>query len=580
MLGKFFMQLKTKVLLFIATLILMGMILTVFIVIPQLKNYSVFLKHANENFSVGISLSEVDEIYLDDYKPKYLRSFDVLHYNIHIQLFPDKEEIKGDVEIKILVNDKSQKEIELNFYENLKIDLLTLNSKILRFKREEKKITLVGGNIFTDTILIKAVYHGKPKRLGFGSFTFDKSYGKPLVYTLNEPVFASTWFPCIDVPDDKAMADIFITNDSAYSSLSNGKLISVKNVENKKTYHWKTYYPISTYLISIYSAIYKSHSDKYITAKGDTIDLYCYATPENFENAIKDFSDHKEYLSVFEELFGEYAFQKEKYAVAEFGWNFGAMEHQTITGLGTRYITGKKFFQDMIIHELAHHWWGNAVGLKTWKDVWLNEGFSTYSEALYWEKKSGFDALKTTLQPKFGDFSTGTLYNPEINLFIKMIYDKGAWVLHMLRKEIGDELFFKLLRIYYDTFKYKNASTEDFKNLAQNISNKNLAHFFDQWVYKGVGIIDLDIKWTVNKETGSYLNKIYLNQVQNGYDIYKFPIDIKFVSDSSINSLLKTFYVNDKTETFSVVTKYKPREIIIDPEKWLLAKCKVAKGSN
>jgi aminopeptidase N len=570
-------NLKTKIILISVCLTIIGIILTVFVVIPQLKSYSFIFNNATENFSVGVSLSEVDNSFIEEYKPKYQRAFDVLHYNIDIQLFPAKEEIKGDVEIKILVNDNSQKEIELNFYDNLKIDLLTLNSKKTEYKREEKKLILKVENNFTDTIFIKAVYHGKPKRLGFGSFTFDKSYQEPLVYTLSEPVFASTWFPCIDVPDDKAMADIFITNDSTYTSLSNGKLIAIQTVGSKKKFHWKTYYPISTYLISIYSANYRSFSDKYISINGDTVNLYCYATARNFDNAVKDFSDHKEYLRVFEELFGEYPFPKEKYAVAEFGWNFGAMEHQTITGLGSRYITGKKFFQDMIIHELAHHWWGNAVGLKTWKDIWLNEGFSTYSEALYWEKKSGFDALKTTLQPKFGEFSTSTLFNPEINMFIKMVYDKGAWVLHMLRKEIGDDLFFKLLKTYYSTYKYKNASTDDFKNLAQNISNKNLTHFFDQWVYKGIGIIELDVNWSVTKKNDSYLTKVYLNQLQNGYDIYKFPIDIKFVSDSSSNSLVKTFYVERKKETFSFISKYKTWEIIIDPDKWLLAKYKVTK---
>ena len=138
------------------------------------------------------------------------------------------------------------------------------------------------------------------------------------------------------------------------------------------------------------------------------------------------------------------------------------MENQTITGIGSQFITGKKFFADMMIHELSHHWWGDAVTVKSWKDIWLNEGFATYSEALYWEKKSGFNALKSTLSSKFSSFGSGTLYNPIGNLFSRMIYDKGAWVLHMLRKEIGDENFFTLLIIFFSKKYYRDKNVYRF----------------------------------------------------------------------------------------------------------------------
>jgi aminopeptidase N len=516
-----------------------------------------------------MNLKDIDEKFIANYNVKGQKSFDVLHYSINIELLPDEKRIKGNVAIILKVNNLDEQYLTLNFYDNMKVNEVLLNDKQVEFTRSKTNLVIKQDRLNRDTIVVKLKYEGEPKRLGFGSFNFDEMNGKKLIYTLNEPVFASTWYPCIDIPDDKALADISITNDSSYVSLSNGKLIAITNSGSKRTYHWKTFYPISTYLIAIYSGDYKTHYQKYVSISKDTVDLFCYALPDKFEDAVRDFTDHNKYLRVFEELFGFYPFINEKYSIAQFNWVYGAMEHQTITGIGTDYITGRKFFQDMIIHELAHQWWGNAVGPKSWKDIWLNEGFSTYSEALYWEKTSGFDALKTTLAAKTGTFKNGTLYNPDRNLFSSLVYDKGAWVLHMLRKEIGDSTFFKLLRNYYDRFKYKNASTRDFQKITEEFSKKNLSRFFDQWIFKGQGIIETEYDYQTNPTDEGFITKINIKQLQNGYDIYKFPLDIKFIYEN--DSSIQTFYVTKKEETIIIETKYKPLEIYLDPDKWLLA---------
>jgi aminopeptidase N len=310
------------------------------------------------------------------------------------------------------------------------------------------------------------------------------------------------------------------------------------------------------------------------------LNLSYYALPENIDDAQRDFSDHPKYLKTFEELFGAYPFVKEKYSVAEFWWQSGAMENQTITGIGSNFISGRKFFSGMLIHELAHHWWGDAVGLKTWKDIWLNEGFATYSEALYWEKQSDIRALQSTLRSKFGLFPNGTLYNPGNALFSSLIYDKGAWVLHMLRKEIGDEIFFNILRDYFKEYKYGNASTNDFKNLCERISKKNLNKFFDQWVYKGEGIIELNCVWSAKKEGEEFISTIKIKQLQKGYDIYKFPLDIKLISEKESESETSTVLVDGKEVILKIKSKYKPAELMLDPDGWLLAKINLSPEEN
>lgn len=534
------------------------------------KNKLSLITNVEKNIDLITSLKDINEDFLTEYNVNSQRSLDVLHYNISIELLPEQRKINGDVTLKIKVVNPNEDKITLNFYDNLKIKSVFLDTKEAKYDRTKTNISIYPVNKISDTLYVRLIYEGEPKSLGFGSFNFDEINGRKLIYTLNEPVFASTWFPCVDLPDDKAMADIYITNDSSFVSLSNGKLISSTLNGSKRTYYWKTFYPISTYLIAIYSGFYKSYSQKYVSISKDTVALYCYALPEKFEDAVRDFKGHEKYLKIFEEIFGSYPFTKEKYSIAQFNWSYGAMEHQTITGIGSNFISGRKLFQEMMIHELAHQWWGNAVGPKTWKDIWLNEGFSTYSEALYWEKQSGYDALKTTLMAKFNSFKNGTLYNPGSSLFSSLVYDKGAWVLHMLRKEVGDSTFFKIIRNYYDRFKYKNASTRDFQKIAQEISKKNLNDFFDQWVFKGTGIIDANFDYYTEKTNNNlYSTRITIKQLQNGYDIYKFPIEIKIVYDNE--SEIKDFYITKREETFTFESIKKPVIIIVDPNKWLLA---------
>ena len=571
---------RKKLILLISSAILLVLLAGGYLMYRWLVNRFNLPSETSKLISLTNQLKNFDEKTLAEYNPKTQRAIDVLHYQIKLDLHSEQKKIFGDVTIKMKVNDKRLSKFDINFYDNLIIRDLRLNDAQVKYDRSEKLLSIHNNNNTIDTAVIKIIYEGTPQSLGFGSFNFEKVDNRYQVYTLSEPVFASTWFPCVDLPDDKALTDVYITNDSSDVSLSNGKLMETKTSGARRTYHWKTFYPISTYLIALYSGNYKTVSQKYLSISGDSLKLFYYALPENIENAQRDFSDHPKYLKTFEEMFGAYPFVKEKYSVAEFWWQSGAMENQTITGIGSNFISGRKFFSDMLIHELAHHWWGDAVGPKTWKDIWLNEGFSTYSEALYWEKQSDIRALQSTLRSKFSMFPNGTLYNPGNALFSSLIYDKGAWVLHMLRREVGDEIFFRILRGYFKEYKYSNASTNDFKNFCEMTAKKNLDKFFDQWVYKGEGIIELDCVWSAQKEGEEFISTIKIKQLQKGYDIYKFPLDIKLISEKESESETSTTFVSGKEVILKIRCKYKPAELILDPDGWLLAKINLSKEEN
>lgn len=485
---------------------------------------------------------------------------DVTKYSINIELFPKSQEIQAEVTVNGKLKTTTPN-IIFNFADGFAISNVYFNNKPVKYIYKNNYLiisNLSNSNAFN----VKIIYKGKPKSKGFGSFVFDKINNLDLVYSLSEPIFASTWFPCNDKPDDKAFFETTITNDKKYVSVSNGIYESSVIKGNKVSYTYKTLNQLSTYLFAIYSGDYKFFEDYVVDENNDTTRLVYYVLEENSIEDFFDFQPHKKGIQVFSKLFGTYPFINEKYGVAEITWKMGAMEHQTITGMGRGLIKAPQSNESIYLHELAHQWWGNAVGLKDWKDIWLNEGFATYCEALYYENINGKDALVNKMNSLKGDFSESTLYNPTCSLFDRLVYNKGAWILHMLRKELGDKLFFQSLKTYFEKFKYQNASTEDFKLVCQKISKKNLDCFFEQWVYKGKGKINLEYSLSVSSEG----TEIHLKQ--KGYQYY-FPIEVSFDTNENTNNIGN--YLISSKDTTLLLSKYKNvKNVKVDPNNWLL----------
>jgi aminopeptidase N len=500
-----------------------------------------------------------------DYISKAQKNIDILKYHLKLDLNIEQKNIDGEVRITAHKLFSEQNVLELNFYGNMKVKKVDSDFGEMKFHHIKNILSIDITEIPKDTIELSIFYTGTPKRSGFDGFVFGEINNIPLIYNLSEPTYAPSWFPCDDDPEDKALLEFEITNDSSFVSVSNGRLIGVSNIGSKRTYHWKSNYPISTYLIAVYSSRYTSIKDSYQTISGKILPLEFYVLPNHVEAAKKDFAEHKDMLEAFENLFGEYAFVEDKYGVAEFLWNFGAMENQTITGIGYNFISGKNFARDILAHELAHHWWGNAVGPKTWKDIWLNEGFASYSEALYLEYKFGKSSLQSTMNSKFSENFRGSLYNPT-NLFSETVYDKGAWVLHMLRNEIGDSNFFGVLKNYFEKFKYGNASTEDFKGVCESVSSTELDKFFDDWIYNDKGII----KCEYNFINGNEKNLFTIKQIGDLFNDFHFNLDVEIVyADGSKE--IKTFRIEKNFSSFELHPSKKIKEIIPDPEGKLLA---------
>jgi len=526
------------------------------------------LSKKGNSFNLNEAWFEDEE---DGYNMPEQKLIDVLHYTIKLDLLPEQKRLKGDVTLQFVFKDSLQKIFKINFYDNMKIHKVLWNGAATNYSNYKTTIS-VDPKTILDTNYVEVIYEGKPKNLGLSSFVFGEINGQSLIYNISEPTFASTWFPCNDILTDKATFDFYLTNNSSQVSAANGTLVEKIDAGGKTTYHWKTQYELPTYTAAIYSSDYKTFSDKYISAAGDTIPINYYAIPSHLENAKIDFNEHPQILKVFANLFGEYPFVKEKYGVAEFLWQSGAMESATITGIGSNFVTGAKMFNDIYVHEASHQWWGNCVTPATWKDIWLNEGFATYSEALYDEKVFGKDAFFADTKKNFSASFEGTLYNPGNNLFSSKVYKKGGWVLHMLRWEVGDDNFFAILRQYFDTYKFKNASTEDFKHVCEEVSQKDLAKFFEQWVYVGEYTPVVNYTWKIKRDDDStyYLN-LNLRQIQKGEMVYNFPVEVKFLCDNPEDNYSEIITVNEADFEKTIQIKKRINSVVLDPQGWLLA---------
>ena len=327
---------------------------------------------------------------------------------------------------------------------------------------------------------------------------------------------------------------------------------------------------IAHYLISLAISDYVKFFFNYKYNDDDVMPVENYLYPETF-NGIDTLLLKTNYmLSLFSNLFGEYPFIKEKYGHAEFGRQ-GGMEHQTISSMGV-------FNEPIIAHELAHQWFGDKITCRDWENIWLNEGFATYSEALYAENAYGKQAYNDFIRLRMANakLAQGTVYVQDVNSVAEIFngnrsYAKGAVILHMLRGITGDSLFFRILKHYsLDTnIAYKTAVTGDFRRVAEAVTLTDLGYFFNEWIY-GEGYPKYDASWNVTEQGGnSFLVKVMISQ-QTGTNpaYFRMPLDIRINSITG-DTTIRVFNSSPYSE-YNVLINSKPLSFIIDPDNLVL----------
>ena len=359
---------------------------------------------------------------------------------------------------------------------------------------------------------------------------------------------------------------------------SNGALDStVTNPNQTVSTYWNHEYPIETYLISVAASNYAQFSDSC-----GNIPLEYYVYPQHLGMAQSDFQMLPEMIRCYEARYGLYPFEKYGMAEAPIFGGGGAMEHQTMTTLGNGLITGYGGGEIVFCHELAHMWWGDALSLVDWPQMWLSEGFATFSEAVWveWRYGSGMyrtyvrDAIQNPYMAWENPNNPHPLSNPPMNiLFSPLTYEKGGAVLDMLRYTLGDSIFFASLRQYYSDFRYGNVHSDDFQSVCETVSGADLDWFFDQWVHD-VGYPTFEYYYAyreVNPDEWEIIFGTYQTQ-DPPFPIFSTYIDIVIFEGGSWTDI-ETVWVDSVLEQFTYTYQGgEPTSIVLDPDNWVLGR--------
>ncbi len=512
------------------------------------------------------------------------KTFDVQHYKIQISFDRSKKQVFGDTTVSLKPLFDNFKTLELDAagmtFESVRLEN---GSQELSYKLADEKISVELGKTYKkdELINIRLKYSCKPKKGIY--FVAEKKDGKKIIHseqiwTQGEPDEAHFWFPSYDFPDDKATSEQFITAKSDENVIANGEFIDKKeNTDGTAVFHFQMPIPHSTYLTSFVIGKFSKTVEKY---KNIPLGMYVYPGEETIIPLA--FSDTTEMIRIFEEVTGvDFPYNKYDQTMVD-NFQFGGMENITATTYSDKEIFLARFAflrgytVDLVSHELAHSWFGNLVTCKNWAELWLNEGFATYMEAVYRGKKYGQNAYTAKIREdaeiylngdavnntKHGLFNQTADETSKLFKYPNITYNKGSLVIHLLHETVGDEAFWKAINVYLNRHKFSNVESTDLKKVMEEVSGKNLEQFFKHWVY-GVGHPKLNVDSVYNR-TDKTLN-ITVSQTQKGDkipDVFIFPIEI-FVQTKSGEKIEKVV-IDKRSQKFSIKLDDTPTDMTLD----------------
>ncbi len=504
-------------------------------------------------------------------------NYDVTHYDIFIRVNDTTEILYGRVGFTALAAENGVTEVQVDLYNNMAVDSIVAPSGQLSYSRSGDVVTVMldGTYNLDDQFEFDFFYHGHPTEGGFQAFSFSTwNWTYPSISSLSEPYFARTWWPCKDRMDDKADTyDIAIEVDTSLYVASNGTLDSTVTAGgNSHTFHYSVSYPMVTYLFSVAISPFTVWEDEWVYNGGaDTMPIVNAVFPDRYAYSLGKYDITPEVLTVLSDNFGQYPFVAEKYGHANFTWG-GGMEHQTMTSM-----TGSDFgfSQWIIVHEAGHQWFGDAITCESWGHIWLNEGWASYSEALWAYHTGGWPSYHSYMAG-MNNNDPGTIYVSDTissiwNIFSSKVYDKGAWVCHMLRGVLGDDLFFDGINAYMNSeFYHAAATTEDFRDVFEAATDVELDWFFEDWIY---GTYRPNYRHTYYQEPagdGTWDVYVRIRQIQTTQpQVFDMPIDIYFEPVAGTGDTV-TLTADDRVDVFKVNLPYEITGIDLDPSDWIL----------
>ena len=497
---------------------------------------------------------------------------DAIHYVFRLTIEDDSDRIAGDASITFkLVAGVAEVVLDLASSaagKGMTVSAVSVEGRPVAFTHAADRlhVRLPTPAAAGDEIDVAIAYSGVPAN---GLRLIRNIHGERTAFSENWPNRARQWLPMVDHPHDKATGEFIVTAPSHYQVAANGLLVEEVDLPGAlRRTHWKQSVPIASWLYAVGMARFAVHH--YDVVRG--IPQQVWVFPQDRDTAYRLFQDTgRRAFEFFSDSVGPYAY--EKLAHVQAAGLGGGTEHATVIFYGEKGVAAGRA---PVVHEVAHQWWGNAVTEKDWDDVWLSEGFATYFTHLYIERFEGRDAFVRGLRSDVNTIASAQKAAPDqpvihrniadmSKVLNRFVYQKGGWVLHMLRGAIGTENFWKGIREYYARYRNQNASTDDFRRVMERASGAPLSWFFDQWLTRP-GMPALRGDWRYDAATKQV--HVEIVQVQAGAT-YRIPLEIA-IGSAGLPPRTEKLDLTAATGRFTFPNDVEPTSVTLDPNTWVL----------
>ncbi len=510
-------------------------------------------------------------------------NIDVINYIFKLELSDSTDEITGEATIDVNFPANGIQELRLDLTnaskdlngKGMNVSRVISDGKTVEYRHENNAlfIKLPASSKTNRREKFTIFYKGIPAT---GLKIANNKYGDRTFFSDNWADKGRNWLPTVDHPSDKATCEFIVTAPNHYQVVSNGlKLEETDLPNNKRLTHWKQSVPIASWLFVLGAARFAvQYVDEF---DGKSIQTWVYQQDRD-----KGFFDFgyvtKDALAFYSDKIGPFSY--EKLANIQSNSVSGGMEAASAILYSENSVVGDRNirWRNVVIHEIAHQWFGNAVTEKDWDEVWLSEGFATYFTLLFIEHQYGRDEFVEGLKSSKNSVDNFYAKNPDYRIIhnnlkdmndvtTSQIYQKGSWTLHMLRGVIGTENFWKGIKNYYRKYRDSHATVADFRREMEEASGKDLSAFFDQWLFKP-GTLKYKGNWRFDATKKQIT--INLDQIQTDGSFFKMPVEIAVYYPNQTKPQMETIQADKKTNAFSINATAEPEKVILDPNMWIL----------